>query len=279
MTDFMTDGFLGDEISRYESQIADRYSDELDLAKNVNRIAHEIIWSIEIELDESSMLLTTTWIRQVETFQAFLIIIGKGLFPQSEILLRSIAESMFIVGAIGKDQTFAKNYLLSDHASRLKIARMISEYQRRRGITPDARLKTLIRELEEGTQKINEETGQRKSRPFRTEEIAKIAQLMDYYDTLYRLTSMAVHTLPRSLNGMFVVGTGDDIEAVKYEPKVDGLETYLASATAMALHTLDEIANHFSLDSTRTRIEEMRRRLESLLPTSDKPLYVNFRRR
>lgn len=268
MSNFMTEGFLSGEMSRYEGQIANRYSNELDLAKDVNRIAHEIIWSIEIDRSESSFLLATTWIRQVETFQAFLIIIGKGLFPQSEILLRSIAEAMFIVGAIGKDQTFAKNYFSSDPVSRLKTVRRITEYQRRRGITPDSETDSLIRQLEEDIEKI-EETEERKIQEFRIIEIAEIAQLMSYYDTLYRLTSMAVHTLPGSLNEMFVVDTrGDGIE-LKYEPKLDGLEIYLVSAIDMALYTLHEVANHFSLDSARIRIEEMRCRLNRF-PTSHK---------
>ena len=260
MSNFMTEGFLSGEMSRYEGQIANRYSDELGLAKDVNRIAHEIIWSIEIDQGESSLLLATTWIRQVETFQAFLIIIGKGLFPQSEILLRSIAESMFIVGAIGKDQTFANNYFSSDLVSRLKAARTITEYQRRSDITPDAETETLIRQLEEDIEKI-EEIEERKIREFRIIEIAQIAQLMDYYDTLYRHTSMAAHTLPRSLNEMFFMDTRGNSEALKYEPKMGGLEIYLVSAIDMALYTLHEVANHFSLDFARIRIEEMRRRL------------------
>ena len=49
MSNFMTDGFLSDEPSPYESQITDRYSVQLDFAKEVDRVAHEIIWSVEID--------------------------------------------------------------------------------------------------------------------------------------------------------------------------------------------------------------------------------------
>ena len=78
----------------------------------------------------------------------------------------------------------------------------------------------------------------------------------NYYDTLYRLTSMAVHTSPRSLNEMF--GDGGVLD---YKPTVDGLKVYLAYATSITLYTLHEITKHFSLDSTQ--ITRLHQRLES----------------
>ena len=256
MTDFRTDGFLSNELSHYESQIGERYSDELDFAKEVNRIAHEIIGSVQISRNKpTSRLMGTLLVRQTETFQAFLILIGKGLLFPSQVLWRNIAESMFIVGAINKDPAFAEDYIASDKVSRLKLARRVTKLQQRRGITPDIKTETLIRGLEK-------ETDRKKAREFRTEEIAKKAQMEDYYDTVYALASMTTHTRPRSLNEVFVVGTSGEVEALDYQPKVDNLESYLLSGVEMVLLTLEGVTKHFSFYS---QIEEMKRRLKTLM--------------
>ncbi len=201
------------------------------------------------------LLLASLLVRQVETFQAFLILIGKGLIPQSAILLRNMAESMFIVGAIGKDQTFAESYIQSEDLPRLKVLRKLRETSLRRGNAPDPELDTSIGELEKKTGK---------GKIWQTIEIAKVAELTDYYDTLYRFMSMTVHTSPRSLNEILVVGSNGDVEALNYAPKVENLEVHLACAIDMMSYTLHEIATHFSLDPARIGLEEVHQRLRTL---------------
>ena len=256
-THFETDGFLSNELSRFECQVTDRYSVQLDFAKEVNRIAQETIGTVRIYRDDlSGVLMGTLLTRQSEAFQAFLILVSKGLLFQAQIILRNIAESMFVVGAISKDGTFAGDFIVPDHMSRLKFAKAMKRYHERKGSSNED-LDNLIKELEK-TVEVSENEDKHKRRgkrktlqPFSTEQIAKIAQMEDVYDTTYRRTSLAVHTSPTSLNEIFVVDHNDEIEALKYEPKMDDLEIWLFSAIEMTLSTLHEITEHFSLDECR----------------------------
>ena len=283
-TRFETDGFLSDELSPFESQITDRYSDQLEFAKEVNRIAHEIIGAVQIDRDElRSNLMGTLLIRQVEAFQAFIIIVGKGLFFQAQIILRNIAESMFIVGAISKRQTFAEDFIERDVLSSLKLAKGMRKYLARRGGEIPDMLKNIIKDLEDRIKELEDKArggkrGKKKGRtiqPFRTEGIAQIAQMEDFYDTVYRHMSLAVHTSPLSLNEVFIVGRNGEVEALDYQPKLDRLETVLFCATEMTLFTLYKVAEHFSLESSQRRIEEANLKLEALV--DNHAVSLNFR--
>ena len=269
-THFETDGFLSDELSSFECQITDRYSVQLDLAREVNRIAQEMLGTLQIERDDlRGVLLGTLLTRQAESFQAFLILVSKGLLFQAQIILRNIAESMFVVGAISKDKTFAGDFILRDHMSRLKFAQALKRYHERKGSSNED-LDNLIKQLQITVKESQNEDGpkargKRKTlRPFSTEQIARIAQMEDVYDNTYRRTSLAVHTLPTSLNETFVVDQNDEIEALKYEPRIDNLEIWLFSAIEMTLCTLREMTEHFSLHVSRSRIGQMTSRHKAL---------------
>ena len=219
--------------------------------------------------------------RQAEAFQAFLILVTKGLLFQAQIILRSIAESMFVVGAISKEETFAGDFIpiLRDHMSRLKFARALRSYHERKGSSNED-LDNLIKELEvmvkESEYDESEERANRRTlQPFSTEKIARIAQMEDVYDTTYRRTSLAVHTSPTSLNETFVVDENNEVEALKYEPKMDDLEIWLFSAIEMTLCTLHQMTEHFSLDVSRTRIGEMKSRHKVLIDAYEAS--TNFR--
>lgn len=281
-THFKTDGFLSDELSCFERQITDRYSVQLDFAIEVNRIAQEIIGTLQIDRhDLGGVLMGTLLTRQAEAFQAFLILVTKGLLFQAQIILRSIAESMFVVGAISKEETFAGDFIpiLRDHMSRLKFARALRSYHERKGSSNED-LDNLIKELEvmvkESEYDESEERANRRTlQPFSTEKIARIAQMEDVYDTTYRRTSLAVHTSPTSLNETFVVDENNEVEALKYEPKMDDLEIWLFSAIEMTLCTLHQMTEHFSLDVSRTRIGEMKSRHKVLIDAYEAS--TNFR--
>jgi hypothetical protein len=119
MTSFEKDGFLGDEISGWEGDFEKRYASKLQLSIEANRLAHRLIFSIQITSSElKDLLLSALLARQVSTFQAFILLARKGLIDQSEMLIRALAESMFLVGAIRKEEGFAEKWVLSDEISR-----------------------------------------------------------------------------------------------------------------------------------------------------------------
>lgn len=242
MTEFETDGFLSADIAGAERAIAARYPEKLDLATETNRITHRVIYSVKPHDGHvGELLLAALLTRQATAFQAFLILLRKGLETQAQIILRNLAEMMFITGAIGKDKTFADRWVVSEDVSRLKSLEAIARDKERRSEKVDEDTTRLIEELRARIKTERPET-------FTTARIAEIADLMSYYDNLYRLTSMAVHASPRELNTAFVVDDDGNVVSMRYEPVVEGLDIYLDYAISVMLYSLHEIASHFGLE-------------------------------
>ena len=242
MAGFTTDGFLSTEIADFERAIAARYSTKLQLARDTNRLAHEIMYSIKPRNHHSTdLMLASLLTRQASAFQGFLILLNKGLETQAQILLRNLVEMMFITGAIRKDETFIERYVLSEECSRLKSLEAIVRDKRSRREDIDSETTRLIEELRETIKREEPET-------FTTARIAEIAGLLSYYDNLYRFTSMAVHASPRELNSAFTVDGDGTVVSIRYEPTDDDLDMYLDYAVSVMLYILHELASHFVLN-------------------------------
>lgn len=242
MTTFSTDGFLSDEISVWESDFENQYSSKLELSSAVNRLAHKIVFTLDIGSAElRDLLLSTLLARQLSTFQGFVLVSRKGMIFQAEMLVRALAESMFLVGAICKKPDFAKQWILGDEVSRKKALVRLNEDRRRRGESLDETAVALIAELEK---RIRDEGITKPS----TEQIAKLAELESYYDTLYGFFSMAVHSSSRSLDKALQKDHDGKLTHVVYGPEVDGFDMHFDYAISMMLYVLHEVAAHFKKD-------------------------------
>ena len=185
MTTFDTDGFLSDEMSGWTSDFEKQYSSKLELSIAVNRLAHKIVFALDIGSEElSDLLLSTLLARQLSTFQGFVLLSRKGMIFQAEMLVRALAEAMFLVGAIRRNSGFANQWILGDEVSRKKALVRLNEDRRRRGESPDETAVALIAELDK---RIRDEGITKPS----TEQIARLAGLESHYDTLYGFFSMA----------------------------------------------------------------------------------------
>ncbi len=256
MTAFNTDGFLSDEIGGYEADFADRYRDKWALSLTVNRTNHKFIFAIQVQTDRlPDLLLAALLARQSSTFQAFLLLARKGLIDQSEMIVRTLAETMFIAGAICKDHAFAKTFVLSDEISRKRSLIRLNKDRERRGEPPDPEAVALIAELQT---KIQEEKLDKPT----TERIAELAGLSSYYDSLYGLFSMAVHSSTRSLDKALKADSTGKVIAIEYGPATEGFDLHFDYAVSMTLYVLHEVASHFGLDVTE--IEALQRRNDEL---------------
>lgn len=240
MTLFETDGFLSDQIVEAEGEITSRYQAAFDIATQANQLTHQVLFSAEVHNEDGLELLYVTLLtKQARSFQAFMLLLKRGLLSPAQIILRNLAENMFIVGALSKDETFAERYVLSEQVSRKKSLAALARDAQQRGQEVAQDIRDLIEQLDK---QIKEE----KIVTFRTEQIAQIAGLSSYYDSLYRFTSMEVHTSPRSLEDAFVVEESK-IVSLRYEPETEGLDMYLHYAISAMLYALHEYSQHFKL--------------------------------
>jgi hypothetical protein len=252
MTTFITEGFRSTEIAQFEQAISARYLKKLNLADEANRMTHRIIYAVQPHNEHlPELVLASLLSREASAFQAFLILLNKGLVTQAQIILRNLAEMMFITGAIGKDKMFVDKYVSSEEITRVKTLEALVRDKQRRGEDVDEKTKELIKEIRAKIQSEGLTT-------FTTERIATIAELSSYYDNLYRLTSMAAHASPRDLSAALDTDSSGNIVSVTYEPVVEDLDIYLDYGISMMLYIDHEVASHFGLNVI-PEIEELQR--------------------
>jgi len=242
MTTFSTDGFLSDELSAWASDFEKQYSSKLELSIAVNRLAHKIVFALDIGSEElRDLLLSTLLARQLSTFQGFVLLSRAGMIFQAEMLVRALAEAMFLVGAICRNPDFANQWILGDEVSRKKALVRLNEDRRRRGELPDETAVALIAELDK---RIRDEGITKPS----TEQIARLAGLESYYNTVYGVFSMAVHSSSRSLDKALQKDRDGKLIHVEYGPELDGFDMHFDYAISMVLYVLHEVAAHFHKD-------------------------------
>lgn len=242
MTLFDTDGFLSEQALEAEAEILTQYQVAFDIATKTNQLTHKVLFAANVHNEDGLELLYITLLtKQARAFQGFILLLRRGLLAPAQVLLRNLAETMFIVGALGKDTTFGTRYIASEEIARKKLLNALVKNAQQHREDVDQETKDLIAAIDK---RIRDE----KIVAFKTEQIARIAELTPYYDSLYRFTSMEVHTSARALEDALIVEDGV-IVSLKYEPVTEKLDMYLHYAISAMLHSLHECSQHFQLST------------------------------
>lgn len=262
MSDFETDGFLSDQVLESEAKIVARYKTAFDIATKANQLAHTVLFTADVHNEDGQELLYITLLtKQARAFQGFILLLKRGLLAPAQVLLRNMAETMFIVGALGQDRTFGARYIASEEIARKKLLSALVKNAQQRGEVVAQETKDLIASIEK---RIKDE----KITAFRIEQIAEIAKLTPYYDSLYRFTSTEAHTSARSLEDALIVEDGV-IVSLKYEPVTEKLDMYLHYGISMMLHSLHECSQHFAMPLDA--IEAVQKTNNEVAESSQKP--------
>src|SRR5579872_3392462 len=102
-------GFLSPQIAIWiEKHRADN-AGWFDLAEQLNRVAMQTIPIVVVpEQDNRSLLAALLFMRGACSFQSALVLAERGLTQDARTLVRSCFESVFWLGALRKDESFAE---------------------------------------------------------------------------------------------------------------------------------------------------------------------------
>jgi hypothetical protein len=243
MNKFQEHGFAGAHPNGFERAFKEKYSKQIDICMEINRLAQEFQYKLEIHNRHSQELVAgVLFSRILSTYQAALLLCFKGMKPQVEMLIRCILESFFPLVAISKDASFVKEFVNSDEIEKSKAIRRIIDYKKRHGITDLSSEEKVLSDTEERIKTLN-------CRKISTYDCAKKAGLLDYYDTVYPYMSSAVHASVRSLEDSLVVQKGSDvITALKNEPEIDHLEELFSTLVVCLLISIESMCIIFEID-------------------------------
>jgi hypothetical protein len=266
MAPYEQNGFLGDDIKAWMQDNRRQYDDLFALAEKLNADCYTMLGKARPHnKDKRELLVSCLFPRVMELFQGTYLLVTHGMIPASNIMLRALIETMFVLVAIVKDDDALDAYILNDEKERLitanKILNDTSSTFSEIPIEEVIRIKAEIEKKHEG----------KKLPKLTTEYFSKKAGLHDWYMTVYAVTSKSVHAAVKDMEQYLAIGSDLQVKSIKFVPTDAGTIGILATACnalGMGLEAFLAVLN-LETDICTEYAEKLRPFLELALTEKD----------
>lgn len=251
---FNSEGFLSEEIKKYQDLITSKRQPLFSLAKEVNRFAHAIKYELVINNENvQEMIAACALIKLHNNFQSVYILSTCGLIPDSKTILRSMLEVLFILKVSCEDESFVREYVSADQIYRKKLMSAAKN-------NPDKTFdETRQYATEEVLNKIKEDIESNNIQELRVDQLASRAGMKTHYDSAYRMLCNPAHSGARSLEQYLVIGEDTKVTSLDFGPTDDDIDLVLITAMDSLTIGLASIMNLFRINKIE-EVEELRRR-------------------
>ena len=263
MTSFTEDGFLSSEIDDRVTWFRSTYPEWFNLVSSVNRFAWQLQYSLSVKTDDAqSLVCGTLYVRALSNYQGAVLLIQRGMSSQARILLRCLLESVFSLVAVSKHKELANDFIKADEIQRMKMLNKVERWrgENLRQVAADAQTK----QTKEDLKRVIEEIG---AKNIHVEEMAKKAELLDWYLTAYAVFSGAVHSSVRDLEHELALDSSRNIVSLKNQPSYEETPELLLAAIEAMLQTLIAVGAVLTVDTSEfveSHYEQLRKLKNSI---------------
>jgi hypothetical protein len=198
--------------------------------------------------DLRHVLVATLFARTIQHVAAATILIERGLKAQSRVMLRAGMESLFSLAAVVADEKFATRFLAADQIERRKLFNKSKTWT-----SPGLQEQALENATDERLAEIEAEIERQKAEPLRTDQIATVAGMQEWYTTAYAVFSQSVHSNIRDLQRHIVVSPEGDVAEIANEPELEALEPEYLTGVEILLTALQHFSSFFAVDTEELR--------------------------
>lgn len=252
-------GFLDEGINSWIGKHRDEHRSLFDICQEVNRIAQTNLYKLNIHSkDVQEILLALLLIRALSAYQGSLLLIERGMLTEAKILLRTLLEILFRIGAISKSREIAQAYVLEDEKHRKKFLnkfKLLSDSVKEAHGNP---------ELDDLLNTLNQNIAERDIKELQTQWFAKKAGLDDYYNSAYSLFSLSVHANVRGLEELVTADEEGNVKEFLSGPDVVGIPLLLLTAGEALIMITYDISRAFKLD-LENQLEKIHQRLKQAI--------------
>lgn len=163
--------------------------------------AHQLLRSLPIgsqdsDVEKQKVIAAVLLARHIEIVESCFLLASRGVRLETATLFRVYLDAYFVLANVCSDAGFLSTYFRSDEAERLKLMRAATK-----------REDEMFREIREyASHKLQDELDVRikaeKIQAFNSFIYAKNVGCENIYDSMYRLSSAAVHSSPRALENL-----------------------------------------------------------------------------
>ena len=237
MCDFDSIGFLSSDAEKLHADIESAYPEQYALTMKVNTFCQRLQYELKFHSDNGDQVIgATLFARSVSTYQAFIILLLRGMHDQASMVLRCLLESVFYLAAISKNPGYSQKIAQADpldyKKSRNKLKKFLQRYN------PKHKDLYVIDDQIHDVSKIISDPQMRKAT---VADVAKDADLEDWYDVVYSSLCGHVHSSLRSLEKLLKIDN-DEIESLQNHPQADDLEHLFLTGVNIMLLSIESIS-------------------------------------
>jgi hypothetical protein len=178
----------------------------------------------------------------MELYQGVYLLISRGMVPSSNVMLRTLIETMFVIVAITKDDSgdALNAYILNDEMERLKMCNIVIS---------DKKSSAILGIPVEDAKRIKKEIEIKKIKKWTTEEFARKAGLHDWYLLAYSSTSQSVHVGVRDMEHYLNLDQANEVKSIDFIPTDKGTTRILTAACGAMNIVLHAFLTALNLDT------------------------------
>jgi hypothetical protein len=247
-------GFLSEAAREVRKEVHRRYATHVELLYSINRHAVTLQHTLTIHPEKIEQTIgAVLYARTLASTQSSALLLEYGLPSQARTVLRAALESLFPLAAIAKQPNIATSLIASHDADRKTL---VDRIQRWKDPALRASIESKISDAE--LDAISKSTGKATN----IYDLAKLADMEDWYLTLYTLLSFAAHAKISDLDRHVVLNANGIPTEFQNEPDTADQESVWAWTTEVQLKAMRSVSAIFSLDCAVT--EGLGQRLREL---------------
>ncbi|MDO8070007.1 DUF5677 domain-containing protein [Janthinobacterium sp. SUN176] len=245
------DGFLSTILDEWSAETKKSAQKWFSLINELNIAAVAVLPSLELQRSaQKEIVAAALYARALQTFEASVLLTGRGMLADSETLARSVAETAFFLGGLAVINNFLVRMAGANNSHFFKLGYASVELLKRenKSLNPDAaELKQFLDEAKlQGYRENN----------INLNQLAKEVGMEALYDTVYRqLSGNAAHPSVASSERHIMRGIGGNVENLIFKPQRNGVEKALSVALFAFLSALEAIGVIFKRADIQTTVE------------------------
>ena len=247
-------GFLSDAMINVRVEVLRAYAPWHELLLSVNAQCVEAQHAAQVDSTDSRALLAAAhFARLLASVQSAVLLLERGLVSQAKAILRMALESLFALEALRVKPAIATELARTHEVDKRLVADRMLRWE-----APELKA-AVAAQVSDDELKGYLST---KAREMKTYELARTADMVDWYLSLYAILSFPTHGAVSDLTAHLVTDQAGNVVALKNEPEVEGQESAWAYAIEIELKAAEAFAGVFDFPSLS--LEAARNALQAL---------------
>jgi hypothetical protein len=256
MHDFDETGYLGEGIRQFQESTLASFKQFFTLSRTVCSFARGKVLQLKWDdTDGQQVLSCCLFVKILNGVETAHILSTYGLTHEGRVILRSVLEGYFYLGATVSDAAFVKEYILSDDLNRLKLMEAAKKHDR----PPFSDIRNYA--TDEVIQAQREKIEKEEIKEVKPWNVVQKLGLQHIYDSLYRVLSTDIHSSVRSLEQYMRTGATGDIESLDWRPQSEDVPQNLSMGIDTVIRSLECMDNLFVMgirDELKTYLKQLK---------------------